>query len=122
MSKKQTFIDEITKLLQDKPENFLSSDALDFWNSLQITADSEKPKFTENGKKILIYMRNNKDNYNNLFKAKDIGEGLDITSRTASGALRKLTNDKYVEKLGGENPVIYALTTLGEEIDIEAES
>lgn len=118
MSKKETFITEITQLLMDAPDNYLSPDALDFWNSLQMTADNEKPKFTENGKKILVYMRENKDKYNNLFKAKDVGEGLDITSRTASGALRKLTNDKYVEKVG-DNPVIYSLTSLGIEVNLD---
>ena len=112
MTKKEMFIDEITKLLQDKPENFLSADALDFWNGLQVSGDSGKPAFTPNGKLVLNYIQNNKDTYNNLFKAKDIGEGLGISSRTASGAMRKLVSDGYAEKVG-ENPVIYSVTDKG---------
>ena len=120
MTKKEIFIEEITKLLQDKPENFLSSDALDFWNGLQIMEDTSKPAFTENGKLILKYMQDNRDNYNNLFKAKDIGEGLSISSRTASGGLRKLVTDGYVEKIG-ESPVVYTLTQKGIDINPDAE-
>ena len=118
MTKREKFIDEITKLLQDCPENYLSTDALDFWNALQITEDNEKPAFTENGKKILQYIKDNKDNFNNLFKAKDIGEGINLSSRTVSGSLRKLVNDGYLEKMG-ENPKVYSLTTKGEETSLD---
>ena len=120
MSKKEKFIEEITKLLQDTPENFLSADALDFWNSLQVSENGGKPKFTDNGKLILNFLKENKETYRNLFKAKEVGEGVGISSRAASGAMRKLVNDGYIEKLG-ENPVVYALTTLGEETNPEAE-
>ena len=112
MTKKEAFIEEITKLLQDMPENYLSSDALDFWNGLQMAGDSAKPTFTENGKLILQYMKDNKESYNNLFKAKDIGEGLGISSRTVSGGMRKLVTDGYVEKVG-ESPIVYSLTDKG---------
>lgn len=118
MTKREKFIDEITKLLQDSPENYLSDDALDFWNALQITEDNAKPTFTENGKKILQYIKDNKDNFNNLFKAKDIGEGINLSSRTVSGSLRKLVNDGYLEKMG-ENPKVYSLTSKGEETSLD---
>ena len=116
MSKKEKFIDEIGKLLMDAPENYLSEDALDFWNGLQASG-TDKPQFTDNGKIVLQYMRDNKDQYNNLFKAKDIGEGLGISSRTASGAMRKLVTDGYVEKIGN-TPVVYALTNAGVTVEI----
>ena len=123
MSKKENFI-ELVQLLMDR-EKFNFDDpewagALDYWNALQISEDNTKPKFTENGLKILDYMQKNRENHNNLFKAKEIGEGLNITSRTASGALRKLVNDGYVEKVG-ENPVIYSLTSIGIDYEIAAE-
>lgn len=120
MSKKEKFIEEITKLLQDAPENFLSEDALDYWNGLLATGDSGKVKFTENGKLVLKFLKDNKTVYNNLFKAKEVGEGLNISSRTASGAMRKLVTDGYIEKIGA-NPVVYALTALGDETDPYAE-
>ena len=117
-TKKETFIDEIKVLMeqalscQEMPFEGLSSDALDYWNGLQVSGDNSRPRFTDNGKLVLKYIQEHKDDYNNLFKAKDIGEGLGISSRTASGAMRKLVTDRFVEKVG-ENPVIYAVTELG---------
>ena len=120
MSKKEKFIDEITKLLQDSPENYLSSDALDFWNGLQVSGTNGRPQFTENGKLVLKYMQDTKDQYNNLFKAKEIGEGLSISSRTASGAMRKLVTDGYVEKIGSD-PVVYSITEKGISVNLTIE-
>ena len=120
MSKKEKFINEILAITGDAPEKVFSADALDFWNGLQISGDTDKPKFTENGKLVLQYMKDNKDNYNNLFKAKEIGEGLGISSRTASGAMRKLVTDGYIEKIG-DTPVIYSLTDIGIEVDLNVE-
>ena len=57
-------------------------------------------------------MQKNKDSYNNLFQSKTIGEAIGISSRTVSGAMRKLVTDGYVEKLG-QNPVTYSLTNTG---------
>ena len=120
MSKKQTFINEVLALAGNAPEKVFSQDALDFWNGLQVSGDNTKSKFTENGKMVLNYMKEHKNQYNNLFKAKDIGEGLGISSRTASGAMRKLVTDGYVEKVGTD-PIVYAITTAGIEVDISAE-
>ena len=71
-----------------------------------------KPAFTENGAKVLLWMRDNKNGYNNIFKAKDIAEGLFTNSRSVSGSMRKLITDGYVLKTG-TNPSCYALTELG---------
>lgn len=120
MSKKEKFIDEITKMLEDSPEKYLSPDALDYWNGILKGCESDKPQFTPNGKLILQYMRDNKDQYNNVFKAKEIGEGLGISSRTASGSMRKLVSDGFIEKIGSE-PVIYAVTPAGLEVNLPAE-
>ena len=65
-------------------------------------------------------MQDNKELRNNIFNAKDVGEGLGVTSRTASGAMRKLVTDGYVEKIG-TNPVIYSLTTSGVTVNVEEE-
>jgi DNA-binding MarR family transcriptional regulator len=125
MTKKQNFIKWVETLMDaarwDEIEDTSEwSDALDYWNGLQMTKDPEKPKFTENGKLVLAFVKENKDAYNNLFKAKEIGEGLGISSRTASGAMRKLVTDGYVEKIG-ENPAVYSLTELGIQVDLDAE-
>ena len=118
MSKKSKFLEEVLALTGDAPEKVFTPDALDYWNGLNATGDKEKPAFTENGKLVLKFMQDNKDSYNNLFKAKDIGEGLGISSRTASGAMRKLVTDGYVEKVG-ENPIVYSLTSKGIETNFE---
>ena len=118
MSKKECFINEIVKLINDlhegtKVEDYLTGDALDYWNALVMGGgEKDKSQFTANGKLVLGFMQENKDTYNNLFKAKDIGEGLGISSRTASGAMRKLVGDGFVEKVGSD-PIIYSLTQEG---------
>jgi predicted transcriptional regulator len=53
-----------------------------------------------------------------MFKAKDIAEGLFISSRAVSGAIRKLVTDGYVEKVG-QDPVIYSITEEGKNIKFE---
>ena len=114
-TKKESFIKEVEAMISltgSTPEKLFSSDALDFWNGLQMSGDDGKPQFTENGKLVLQYIQTNKENYNNLFKAKDIGEGLGISSRTVSGAMRKLVSDGWVDRIG-ENPTIYSLTNEG---------
>ena len=71
----------------------------------------------ENGLKILQYMQQNNEKYNNIFSAKNIGEGLFLSSRSVSGSMRKLVTDEYVHKIGN-NPVCYSLTEQGKNIDI----
>ena len=75
----------------------------------------EKPALTENGKTILNYMRENQDV--KCWKAKDLAERMGISSRGASGTLRKLVNDGFCEKLG-QDPVIYSLTEKGKTFEI----
>ena len=120
MTKKEAFINEVLALTGDNPENVFSKDALDYWNGLNASGDSGKAKFTPNGIFVLRYIQENKDKYNNLFKAKEIGEGLGISSRTASGAMRKLVTDGYIEKIGTD-PVVYAITEKGITADLNAE-
>lgn len=112
MTKKEKFIKMVDELLEKLDVTELDSDAIDYFTAFKNVKEVEKPKFTENGQKILLYMQNNREEYNNVFKAKEIGEGLFISSRAASGALRKLVTDNYVEKIG-ENPTIYSLTEQG---------
>lgn len=115
MNKKEIFISEI-----ENSGIKLSEDAQTYFEALKGSSDKEKPAFTENGKLVLDFMQKNKDGFNNLFKAKEIGEGMGITSRTASGAMRKLVSDGYVERLG-ENPVIYGLTEKGTSAALDEE-
>jgi DNA-binding MarR family transcriptional regulator len=113
MTKREIFIEELDEALTEERIS-LSEDALIFYESLRCGGGKGKTAFTDNGKLILQFMEDNVDNFNNLFKAKEIGEGIGITSRTASGAMRKLVSDGYVEKMG-TSPSVYALTDKGKE-------
>lgn len=115
MSRKELFIEEMERLINNGL--VLSEEAKIYFDALCQTTDPETPKFTENGLKVLTYIRENKDAYNNMFKSKDVGEGMQISSRTVSGAFRKLVSDGYVEKVG-TNPVVYMLTSVGETVDL----
>ena len=66
-------------------------------------------------KKILTFLRDNSEVES--WKARDIAEGLFISSRTVSGAIRKLVNDGFVEK-NGKDPVVYTITEAGKTIEI----
>lgn len=114
MTKKECFLNEVLALTGDAPEKVFTSDALDYWNGLNSTGANEKTKFTKIGSAVLKYMQANKDNYNNIFKSREIGEGLGIASRSVSGSMKKLVTDGYVEKIGSD-PVIYSITSLGME-------
>ena len=115
MSKKVLFIVEI--IFFSFLGLVLTEDAKNYFDALCASVDHSKPQFPENGRMILQFIQENKDTYNNLFNAKSIGEGLNITSRTASGAMRKLVTDGYLEKVGA-NPVIYSLTEKGATQDL----
>ena len=77
---------------------------------------NDKPVLTDNGKQILVYMREHEDIA--TWKAKDVAEGLFINSRGVSGALRTLVSDGFCEKMG-ESPVIYSLTEKGKNFVID---
>ena len=120
MSKKQKFIEMVEGLLKES-KMVHDAEAIEYFNILKAAdINNDKPKFTENGKLVLRYMQENKELRNNIFNAKEVGEGLGVSSRTASGAMRKLVTDGYVEKIG-TNPVVYSLTKSGIETDVDAE-
>lgn len=74
---------------------------------------TDKPAFTEIGLTILEYLQSCGIK---SIKAREIADGIDVSSRKVSGAMRKLVTDGYVEKFG-QNPVIYALTEKGKNLD-----
>ena len=113
MISKKEFIEFIDKNLMDS-NVVVPAEIADYWASFK-GKEEEKPLFTDNGKLILKYLQDNPDV--SMFKAKDVGEGLYISSRAVSGAMRKLVTDGYVEKIG-QNPVVYALTEKGKNIEI----
>ena len=106
---KEKFIEVINEILKDCPDFFGQGEdaeaAVEYFYSLR---DGKSTTITENGQRILSYMQDNYNKYNNIFKAKDIGEGLGISSRSVTGSIRGLVNLGLVTK-EGKNPVIYSL-------------
>ena len=117
MTKKQEFINFIEMVLSENKIDELPENVKLYWDAFRGTEDGgEKPMFTDNGKLILKYLQNNQETP--MWKARDIAEGLFISSRAVSGAMRKLVTDGFVEKVG-QDPVIYSLTETGKNIVIE---
>lgn len=94
----------------------MPDDVAEFYNMLCASKAnlSDKPAFTESGLMILEYLQGLDSKG---LKAKEIADGMDISSRKVSGAMRKLVTDGYVEKFG-QNPVIYAITEKGKNFNI----
>ncbi len=78
-------------------------------------SEKSKPLLTESGLKILEYLQS--CGGGNL-KAADIAQGMDVSSRKITGAIRKLAEDGFVSK-SGQSPVQYSLTEKGKEFNIE---
>jgi hypothetical protein len=119
MSKKQEFIKYVNDLISATSNNpvVMSEDAKLYWDAFcGVGEDGEKPLFTDNGKLILKFLQDNQETP--MWKARDIAEGLFISSRAVSGAMRKLVTDGFVEKVG-QDPVIYSITENGKNINIE---
>lgn len=115
MTKKEEFIKYVEDLI-DGNHYEMSENAKTYWEAFKGKAEEEKPLFTDNGKLILKFLQENTET--ETWKAKDIAEGLCISSRAVSGAMRKLVSDGFVEKMG-QDPVLYSITNNGRNIVIE---
>lgn len=114
MSLKQEFISYVESNFESNP---LPENLNGYWEKFKGGADKgDKPLFTENGKLILTFLQEHPET--EVWKSKEIAEGLFISSRTVSGSIRKLVNDGFVEKVG-QDPVIYSITEQGKNIKID---
>ena len=115
MSKKSKFIEAIQDAFFSKVDiNELDPDIVSYWNALKGTNDDDKPTFTDNGKLIMKYLQELPADAP-MMKAKEIAEGMFVSSRAVSGAMRKLVMDEYVEKVG-KDPVVYTITEKGKNV------
>ena len=115
---KQEFIDFLNALMAAAPnivEEKMTPNIQAYIGTLN-EGGAEKPVITDNGKVILKYLQENTDKV--TYKARDIADGLYISSRGVSGSLRKLVSDGFVEKIG-TNPAIYSITEKGKNFIIE---
>ena len=117
MSKKQEFVKYVNSLMIAAPGVEMSEDARLYWTAFcGLDENGEKPLFTDNGKLILKFLQEHQETP--MWTARDLAEGLFISSRAVSGAMRKLVTDGFVEKVG-QDPVIYSITDNGKNIEIE---
>lgn len=118
MNKCKSFLDFFDYLVSNcKEPVVIPDDVQEFYDVLRSQQDDciSKPLLTETGLQILEYLQN--CNTRSL-KAKDIAEGMEVSSRKVSGSMRKLVSDGFVEKFGS-NPVVYTLTEKGKNFNIE---
>ena len=115
MNKYKQFLDYFDWLIENCKQPVVMPDEVqDVYNMLQEQQAMEKPIFTESGLSILEYLQTCDAK---SLKARDIADGMVISSRQVSGAIRKLVTDGFVDKYG-QNPVIYSLTEKGRNFDI----
>ena len=112
---KQEFINFLKELMEAAPQVQPSENVLAYIEALQ-EGVTEKPVITDNGKVVLKYLQENQDK--KMLKARDIADGLGISSRGVSGSMRKLVGDGFVEKVG-ESPAVYTITEKGKNFIIE---
>lgn len=114
---KQEFLDFLNALMKAAPDvaEELMTDNIKAYIDALMDSKNDKPELTDNGKVILDYMQKSDVP---MLKARDIAEGLFISSRAVSGSLRKLVNDGFCEKVG-QDPVVYALTDKGRNYKID---
>lgn len=117
MNKYKQFLDYFDWLVENCKQSVVMPDEVqDVYNMLQEQQAMEKPMFTESGLSILEYLQSCDAK---SLKARDIADGMVISSRQVSGAIRKLVTDGFVDKMGS-SPVIYSLTTKGKDFDIKS--
>lgn len=118
MSKCKKFLDFFDYLVANCKEPVILPDEVkEYYDILRSQEDKyvDKPLLTETGLQILEYLQGSDSK---SLKAKDIADGMGISSRKVSGSIRKLVTDDFVEKFGS-NPVVYTLTNKGKNFDIE---
>ena len=112
----QSMVDFIENEAHEPDEPiYYSIEAKEFFEDFKKVKEvkqSSKTEITENGKKILLYMQQERENCGNTFTAKGIAEGIFSSSRSVSGSMRKLMTEGYVIKTGTD-PVSYSITDLG---------
>jgi len=113
---KKEFLDFIKELMEHDKQftESIITENIEAYLKILETEKETKNEITDNGKIVLKYMQ---DNDVKLGKAKDMAEGMGLSSRTVSGTLRKLVADGFVEKVS-KDPVVYAITEKGKNYKI----
>lgn len=110
MTKKEQFINEVSTAVENGVIT-LSEEAAAYFETFKASAPAkEKPLFTDNGRMIIEYL---KDNEVKPYPSKTVAEALGLSGRTVSGAMRKLIIDGYVSKDKDGDTTTYQITEAG---------
>jgi DNA-binding MarR family transcriptional regulator len=112
----QEFIEYLKALMAAAPQVIASENVKKYIETIVNAPVEEKPALTENGKMVLQYMQKHQDE--GFMKARDIAEGLFVSSRAVTGSLRKLVTDGFVDKMGND-PILYKITEKGKNFNID---
>ena len=119
MNKCEQFLNFFDYLVEQSKINkdVIPKEVMEYYNVLkeQQISQKEKPILTEIGTQVLQYLQTNEVQ---SAKARDIADGMNMSSKKISGSMRKLVTDGFVEKIGA-NPVVYALTDKGKSFNIQ---
>ena len=115
MSKKEKFIELVKVLMENVSIDETEwSDALIYFEALQMSEDNAKPPITDKGKDIILFIQNNYASFNNMFSSKQIADGMGVPTRSVSASMRGLVSGGYLEKIS-DKPVIYSITERGKD-------
>lgn len=119
MNKCEQFLNFFDYLVEQSKisKDVIPKEVMEYYNVLkeQQISQKEKPILTEIGTQVLQYLQTNEVQ---SAKARDIADGMNMSSKKISGSMRKLVTDGFVEKIGA-NPVVYALTDKGKNFKIQ---
>lgn len=119
MNKCEQFLNFFDYLVEQSKisKDVIPKEVMEYYNVLkeQQVSQKEKPILTEIGTQVLQYLQTNEVQ---SAKARDIADGMNMSSKKISGSMRKLVTDGFVEKIGA-NPVVYALTDKGKNFKIQ---
>ena len=119
MNKCEQFLNFFDYLVEQSKisKDVIPKEVMEYYNVLkeQQISQKEKPILTEIGTQVLQYLQTNEVQ---SAKARDIADGMNMSSKKISGSMRKLVTDGFVEKIGA-NPVVYALTDKGKNFNIQ---
>ena len=113
MTDRQAFVAYIDELMEASTKKMPANVAA-FWSDFK--TKRERPKFTPNGKLLIQFFRGHEDE---VFSSREIAVEMGMSARAVGGAIRKLVNDEYVEKIVTDGTNNYRILPAGIVADLD---